>query len=123
MAVRRFLRLQGAVGAGFVFGILALTAGTHEAAAQGLTFASGQNLSPAFEGWQINPDGSYNLVFGYINRNWEEEPDIPVGSDNNFSPGLADRGQPTHFLPRRNRFVFTVRVPADFGVQELVWSV
>jgi hypothetical protein len=123
MDVRRFSRLLKVASIGFVFGVLALTAGTHEAAAQGLTFASGQSLSPAFEGWQINPDGSYNLVFGYMNRNWEEEPDIPVGSDNNFSPGLADRGQPTHFLPRRNRFVFKVRVPAGFGEQELVWTV
>ena len=123
MAVRRFLRLQRAVGAGFIFGVLALAAGTHEAAAQGLTYASGQSVSPSFEGWETNEDGSFNLLFGYINRNWEEEPDIPVGSDNNFSPGLADRGQPTHFLPRRNRFVFKVRVPADFGEQELVWTV
>ena len=123
MHLRRFLRLQRAAGIGFVFGVLALAAGAHEAAAQGLTYASGQSVSPSFEGWESNPDGSFNLLFGYINRNWEEEPDIPVGSDNNFSPGLADRGQPTHFLPRRNRFVFKVRVPADFGEQELVWTV
>ena len=123
MEVRRFSRLQRAVGAGFIVGVLALAVGTHEAAAQGLTFASGQSLSPAFEGWQINPDGSYNLVFGYMNRNWEEEPDIQVGDNNMFSPGPDDRGQPTHFLPRRNRFVFTVQVPADFGERELVWSV
>jgi len=123
MDVRRFLRLQRAASRGFVFGVLALAAGAHEAAAQGLTYASGQSVSPSFEGWESNADGSFNLLFGYINRNWEEEPDLPVGSDNNFSPGLADRGQPTHFLPRRNRFVFKVRVPADFGEQELVWTV
>jgi hypothetical protein len=108
--------------AGLVLGVLALAAGAHEAAAQGLTFASGQTVSPAFEGWQQNPDGSFNLVFGYMNRNWEEEPDVPVGDDNSFSPGPDDRGQPTHFLPRRNRFVFTIPVPADFGDQELVWT-
>jgi hypothetical protein len=84
--------------------------------------SSGQNVSPAFEGWEENPDGSFNLVFGYMNRNWEEELDIPAGAENSFSPGPADRGQPTHFLPRRNRFVFKVRVPADFGAQELVWT-
>jgi len=58
-----------------------------------------------------------------MNRNWEEEPDIPIGPDNFFSPGPEDRGQPTHFLPRRNRFTFEVTVPADFGDQELVWTV
>ena len=57
-----------------------------------------------------------------MKRNWGEEPDLPKGSDKNFSPGSADRGQPTHFLPRRNRFVFKVQVPADFGEQELVWT-
>ena len=92
------------------------------AAAQGLTFNKGQSISPGYEGWTRNPDGSFNLLFGYMNRNWEEEPDVPVGSDNYFSPGPQDRGQPTHFLPRRNRFVFEVRVPADFGDQELVWT-
>jgi hypothetical protein len=107
---------------GFVLGVLALAVGPHAIEAQGLTFTSGQSVSPAFEGWGRNPDGSFNLVFGYMNRNWEEEPDLPVGDDNNFSPGPTDRGQPTHFLPRRNRFVFVVRVPADFGEQELAWT-
>lgn len=92
------------------------------AGAQGLTYNKGQSISPAFEGWTRNEDGSYNLLFGYMNRNWEEEPDVPVGADNYFSPGPQDRGQPTHFLPRRNRFVFEVRVPADFGDSELEWT-
>ena len=122
MVTSRLSRLQRAVGAGFVFGVLALAAGAHAAVAQGLTYASGQTVSPSFEGWGTNPDGSFNLLFGYMNRNWEEEPDIPVGDDNRFSPGPDDRGQPTHFLPRRNRFVFKVQVPADFGEQELAWT-
>ncbi len=91
--------------------------------AQGLTYSKGQTISPAYEGWEQNPDGSYNLVFGYMNRNWEEEIDIPVGPDNQFSPGSADRGQPTHFLPNRNRNTFRIRVPADFkDDRELVWT-
>jgi hypothetical protein len=79
-------------------------------------------VSLAFEGWEKDPDGSFNLLFGYMNRNWDEEIDVPVGPGNNFGPGLADQGQPTHFLPRRNRFVFKVRVPSDFGTKELVWT-
>ena len=62
------------------------------------------------------------MMFGYMNRNWEEEVDVPVGPDNNISPGVPDQGQPTHFLPRRNRFVFKVRVPADWGKKELIWT-
>ena len=86
------------------------------------TYTRGQNVAPAFEGWERNEDGSFNFLFGYMNRNWLEEIDVPVGDDNTFSPGPADRGQPTHFLPRRNRFVFKVRVPADWGEKELVWT-
>ncbi len=86
------------------------------------TYTRGQNVAPAFEGWERNEDGSFSFLFGYMNRNWLEEIDVPVGEDNMFSPGPADRGQPTHFLPRRNRFVFKVRVPADWGDRELVWT-
>jgi hypothetical protein len=86
------------------------------------SFATGQTISPAYEGWEQNPDGSFNLVFGYMNRNWEEEIDVPIGSGNVIEPGGPDQGQPTHFFPRRNRFVFRIQVPADFGDKELVWS-
>ena len=86
------------------------------------SFSTGQNIAPAYEGWEKNADGSFNLVFGYFNRNWEEEIDVPVGAANTIEPGGADQGQPTHFLPRRNRFVFRIRVPADFGAKEIVWT-
>lgn len=103
-----------------LFALLAAAPGALEA--QGLTYNKGQSVSPAFEGWRNAEDGGYVLMFGYMNRNWEEEPDVAVGPDNFFSPGPADRGQPTHFLPRRNRWVFEVHVPADFGDQELMWT-
>ena len=67
------------------------------ASTQVFTYQEGQDFSPAFEGWEENPDGSYNLVFGYINRNWLEELDLPIGPENFFFPGAQDRGQPTHF--------------------------
>ena len=86
------------------------------------SFATGQSISPAYEGWEQNPDGSFNLVFGYMNRNWEQEIDVPLGRDNTILPGGPDQGQPTHFYPRRNRFIFRIRVPADFGDKELVWT-
>ena len=84
--------------------------------------ASGQNIAPVYEGWEPNPDGSFNLVFGYLNRNWEEEIDLPIGPGNTVDPGGPDQGQPSHFLPRRSRFVFRIRVPKDFGTKELVWT-
>ena len=87
------------------------------------TYRSGQNLQPVFEGWEQNPDGSFNMVFGYLNRNYEEHLSIPVGPDNFLEPGDPDRGQPAYFYPRRQRFVWRVRVPADWGDKELVWTV
>ncbi|MGH9139712.1 MAG: hypothetical protein ACRD2I_01075 [Vicinamibacterales bacterium] len=91
--------------------------------AQSLSYTKGQNISPAYEGWEQASDGSKYFLFGYMNRNWEEEIDVPVGPENGFNIGGADQGQPTHFLPRRNRFVFRVKVPNGFGERdELVWT-
>jgi hypothetical protein len=77
---------------------------------------------PVFEGWERNPDGTINMVFGYMNRNYEEETEIPVGPNNMFEPGPADQGQPAHFYPRRQEFVFKVKVPKDWGDKDLVWT-
>jgi hypothetical protein len=84
--------------------------------------ARGQNVVPTYEGFWRNEDGSFDLWFGYYNRNWVEELDVPVGPNNNLEPGGSDRGQPAYFFPRRNQFVFKVRVPADFGNKEVVWT-
>ena len=104
-----------------LFALLAILL-THQSLVAQLSYSRGQNVAPGYEGWEQNEDGSYSFLFGYMNRNWLEEVDVPVGPDNMISPGPADQGQPTHFLPRRNRFTFKVRVPADFGDQEMVWT-
>ena len=83
---------------------------------------TGQSINPVFEGWYPNDDGTFTLSFGYFNRNYETALDIPVGPHNRFEPGPADRGQPTHLLPRRQTGIFTVVVPADFSNQTLSWS-
>ncbi|HEV2522378.1 MAG TPA: hypothetical protein VGT24_08355 [Candidatus Acidoferrales bacterium] len=84
---------------------------------------SGQSVTAAYEGWFKNPDGSFSMLFGYFNRNLKEELDIPVGDNNRFEPGPADRGQPTHFLPRRQWGIFTVTVPENFGTEKLTWTI
>ena len=78
-------------------------------------FSRGQDVVPSFDGWIRNPDGTFTLVFGYFNRNLEEELVIPSGPDNKLEPGLPDQGQPTYFLPRRHAWIFRVKVPADWG--------
>jgi len=87
------------------------------------TYSSGQSISPAYEGWMRNADGSFTMYFGYMNSNWLEEFDIPTGPANSIEPGGPDQGQPTHFYPRRNPFLFTLRIPKDFGAKELIWTV
>ncbi len=86
-----------------------------------LPHSKGQSVSPSFEGWYPNANGSYSLVFGYFNRNYEEHLSIPIGEDNRFEPGPEDRGQPDFFHPRRHTGVFAIEVPADFGDQQLSW--
>jgi hypothetical protein len=96
--------------------------GSQEATSE-LKFNSGQSVQPAYEGWTRNPDGSRSMWFGYLNRNWEETPDVPIGTTNGFGAGSEDLGQPTHFLPRRQAFVFKVDVPADWPAdKDLVWT-
>jgi hypothetical protein len=86
-------------------------------------FASGQDVVPYFEGWIRNKDGSFDMVFGYFNRNWQEELAVAAGPDNLVEPGGPDRGQPTFFLPRRQGWVYRVRVPSDFGKQVVTWTI
>jgi hypothetical protein len=89
-------------------------------------YAVGQNVAPIYEGWERNPDGTFSLVFGYLNRNYEEEVDIPIGTANSITIGkevYGDKGQPTHFYTRRQRFLFKVVVPKDFGEQQkVIWT-
>ena len=89
---------------------------------QAETFMQSRPVWPAFEGWRPDPDGTFNLMFGYMNENWEQQPFVEIGDNNFFSPGEPDQGQPTNFFPRRNRFTFEVSVPADWGDRELVWT-
>ena len=100
-----------------------------EAEAQGpgrdatLSYSSGLNVSPAYEGWERDADGQRYFLFGYMNHNWEEEIVAPTGPDNAIEPGGPDRGQPTRLLPRRNRFMFRVPVPEEFSdTDEMVWT-
>jgi hypothetical protein len=89
----------------------------------GFKFNSGQDVQPIFEGWSKNPDGSFEMWYGYYNRNFLETLVVPVGPDNKIGTGVPDRGQPTVFLPRIHRKAFSVTVPSDWAKKELVWSV
>lgn len=89
----------------------------------GFAWRSGRNVQPFYEGWQKLPDGKTVMWFGYLNRNHEEEVDVPVGANNKFDL-QADMGQPAHFYPRRQLFVFKVEVPNSWPADKrLTWTV
>ena len=107
------LILAGSLGAGV---------GAQSEFANNLKYDSGQDVQPVFEGWARVPNGTFDLYFGYLNRNWVQKLHVPIGGANNIQPGGPDRGQPTFFYTRTQRKVFTVNVPADFGKKELIWT-
>ena len=84
----------------------------------GVQYPKGQDVSPTFDGWQKNPDGTLSMWFGYYNRNTEEEIDLPIGPDNTLDLGSGDQGQPTHFYPGRRWWVFKVIVPKDWPLDK-----
>lgn len=85
--------------------------------------ASGASLTPVFEGWFPNADGTFGLLVGYLNRNQAQEFDIPVGPNNHIEPGGPDRGQPTHFRTGHQWGMFVITVPKDFGQQRVTWTI
>ena len=107
--------------------VAALATGSAIVSAQGQLLPSypklgfGASVTPAYDGWYDNPDGSHTFLIGYYNRNWNIDVDIPIGPNNKFEPGDPDRGQPTHFMPNRNFGMFTITVPKSFGASERLW--
>src|SRR5689334_23035719 len=83
----------------------------------------GSSVTPAFEGWYFDKDGSQRLLVGYFNRNMKQEFDIPVGPNNHIDPGGPDMGQPTHFQTGRQWGVLSIKLPKDFGDKKLTWTI
>jgi hypothetical protein len=123
--MRRFLStLALLVGAG----VLSLsTTSDPSVAAQQISEpfrSAGANITPAYEGWFTNADGTHSFLIGYLNRNTSQVIDVPIGPNNRMEPGGPDLGQPTHFLPGRQTGVFLITVPKEFDrKQRLSWSI
>ena len=116
------IRRLGVAGLRLVLAALA-PAGAAAQLPLGAPPSSGQLVYPVFEGWYKNPDGSFSISFGYFNRNSEEVLEIPVGPDNFITPGDPNQGQPARFETRRHWGVFAVKVPANFGSGQVLWTV
>jgi hypothetical protein len=83
----------------------------------------GDSITPAFEGWFYNPDGSRSFLVGYYNRNSRQEIDIPIGPNNRIEPGGPDLGQPTHFMNGRQWGMFVLQAPKEFKpTDSLTWT-
>ena len=115
-------------GIGFVVALLLLLAPAPYAQSLQLPIISsqthhtrGQGVVPLYRGWFKGNDGRIYAAFEYLNRNSAETLDIPIGPDNTMSPGPADQGQPTHFLPGHQHGVFAVPVP-DEASTEITWT-
>ena len=104
-------------------GVVAVALGALAASAQvpGTVQEFGRPVVPMFEGWYFNQDGTATILVGFFNPNQTQTVDLPVGELNQFSPGPADRGQPTHFPPGRSWGVLTIQVPGDFD-GDLTWT-
>lgn len=108
---------------------LALAAGTAVVASAQIQLPStpkkgfGAGVTPAYDGWWTNPDGSYSYLMGYYNRNWSTDMDIPIGPNNHFEPGEPDRGQPTHFGVNRNFGMFVITRPKETPEMDRLWWV
>ena len=85
----------------------------------------GLAVTPFFEGWYPNANGTYTVSFGYFNRNREEVVNLPVGPDNSIEPAEFNGTQPTLFSPRRDNGVFTITLPGDFAESggRVVWTI
>ena len=59
-----------------VAGLVLITGAAAPVAAQSTPLSpireSGQSVTPVYEGWYKNRDGTYSLSFGYFNRNAKE---------------------------------------------------
>ena len=98
-----------------------------------IQYNRGQNVAPIYEGWIKKKDGSIDLWFGYLNRNYEEVLHIPVGENNKIEPGDTNQGQPSVFIPRRRTggamsrregYVFRLTLPPGTDPEiEVTWTV
>lgn len=87
-----------------------------------LTPPEGLPIIPLMEGWVANEDGTTTISFGFINRNTDEDVNIPLGENNYIEPAEFDGMQPTHFPAGRGTGVFTVTLPAGREDADVWWN-
>ncbi len=86
-----------------------------------LTPPEGLSIIPLMEGWIANEDGSTTISFGFINRNTDQDVDLPLGENNYIEPAEFDGMQPTHFPAGRGTGVFAVTLPPGQEETDVWW--
>ena len=61
--------------------------------------STGQNVAPVTMATKRIQTAPCSMWFGYSTGIMRSPWIFPLGPDNRFEPGMADRGQPTHFVP------------------------
>src|SRR2546426_12704431 len=75
-----------------------------------------------FRGLETQPGRDVHDVFRVLQSQLSRGTRYSSGPNNSIDPG-GDRGQPTHFYPRRHLFVFKVVVPKDWGFERrVIWT-
>ena len=81
---------------------------------------AGQDVSPTYDGWEQNADGTYSLHFGYFNRNADEELDVPIGPNNTFEAASPIAASRRTSIRTERWWVFRVDVPANWPKEQRV---
>lgn len=110
------------VGAGVVALLAVISATVVAQSPLGYVTARGATVTPAYEGWYLNHDGTITLSWGFYNRNSEEVVEIPFGPDNFVEPSRLDGAQPTHFPPSRQWGAFGIVIPGDYQGDPVSWT-
>ena len=65
----------------------------------------GASVTPAYEGWFTNADGTHSFLIGYLNRNNTQSVDIPIGPATASSRAVPTSASPRISCPAVNRHV------------------
>ena len=80
-------------GASVLLLVCLLSSAPQGAEAQRLSYSKGQPVYPAYEGWERNSDGSFDMLFGYMNQNWEQLVPADFGEEEELVWTLRANGQ------------------------------
>ena len=82
----------------------------------------GASITPAYEGWYANPDGTLQLAHRLLQPEFEGSARHPDRAEQPHRARRPDQGQPTYFEVGRQWGVFVIKVPKDFGTKTITWT-